>query len=204
MKLMKLFICFFLVSITVISCKDEAKKVEVATEEGTVNVSEETKKTKNITGAQEVMANSILAKLMATPESKTYVSNVISAGIIDLLSKEEGPFTLFVPTNAAFDALPQFTREDLSKVQNREALITLIKNHITEGDLSSADLLQSVKKNGAHTIKTMGGANLMVYLEGADIMVKDSNGVVAKVGKSDILASNGKVHIVDAVLTIPK
>ena len=204
MKLMKLFLCLFLVSITVISCKDEAKKVEVATEEGTVTDSEETKNIKNTTGAQEVLANSILAKLMATPESKTFVSNVISAGIIDLLSKEEGPFTLFVPTNAAFEALPEFTREDLSRVENREALITLVKNHITEEDLSSADLLQTVKKNGAHTIKTMGGASLMVYLDGTDIMLKDSLGAVARVGKSDILASNGKVHIVDAVLTITK
>ncbi len=200
MKLMNLFLCSLLLSISLISCKDEPKNVEVNTNNAVEEVSEETKKTQN-TGPQEVLVNSVMAKLMVTPEAKSYVSYIISAGVIDLLSKEEGPFTIFVPTTEAFEALPQLTRDDLSHVSNKEALITLVKNHITQGDLSSSDLLQSIKKNGAHTVTMMGGASIMAYLEGADIMLKDSKGIVGKVGKSDILATNGKVHIISAVLT---
>jgi uncharacterized surface protein with fasciclin (FAS1) repeats len=200
MKLMNIFLCCVVMSLALVSCKDDPKNKEVTGEDTVVKDSEETQKTE-VTGAQIVLANSVMAKLMATPEAKAYVSHAISAGVIDLLSKEEGPFTLFVPTNEAFAALPKLTLDDLSHVSNKPALVTLIKNHIFEGDLSSADLLQSVKKNSAYTLKTMGGANIMVYLEGANIMLKDSNGVIGKVGKSDILASNGKVHIIDAVLT---
>lgn len=200
MKLMHLFLCSLLLSMTLISCKDESKNEEVKTGDAVEKVSEETKKTQN-TGPQEVLVNSVMAKLMVTPEAKPYVSYVISAGIIDLLSKEEGPFTLFVPSTEAFAALPELTRENLSQVSNKEALITLVKNHISQGDLSSSDLLQSIKKNGAHTITMMGGASIMAYLEGSDIMLKDSNGIAGKVGKSDILAANGKVHIISAVLT---
>jgi len=75
---------------------------------------------------------------------------------------------------------------------------------VIEEDLSSAALLQSLRNNGVRTLKTMGGADIMMYLEGSDIKFKDSKGVVGKLGKSDILAANGKVHIIDAVLTATK
>ncbi|MEL6810624.1 MAG: fasciclin domain-containing protein [Bacteroidota bacterium] len=200
MNTFRLFLAFLMISLTFGSCKNETETKETPSSAVTKDTSEETKKTEEAQ-VQKKVANSLMAKLMVTPETKTFMSNAVSAGITDILSKNEGPYTLVVPSNEAFEALPDLTKDQMANPQHKESLATILKNHIVEEDLTSAALLQSLRTNKVRTLKTMGGADLMVYLEGSDIVFKDSKGVIGKLGKSDILASNGKVHIIDAVLT---
>lgn len=203
MKLFRLLVCCFMVFASLLSCKDDVKETEENTVAETTESSEETKKTID-TETQLTMVNSVLGKLMATPETKTFTRYVVTVNLMDMLSKTSGPYTVIAPSNEAFEGLSEYTVDFLAHADNREALTTLMKNHMVEGNLSSAELLQLVKKNGAHTLHTMGGASLMVYLEGDDIMIKDAEGVAAKIGKSDFIAENGKVHLINAVLTAPK
>lgn len=201
MKLVYLVFCSILLLGLQTSCKDDPKKTEETTTieaESNSEVKEEVKET----GSISVSQNSVQAKLMTTPEASTFARWTLNANLVDMLSNDEGPFTLLVPSSDAFSSLSEMKLESLSQVNNKEELATLLKNHIVEGEFSSADLTQSVKRNGTQTLRTLGGANLMVYLDGVNIMVKDKNGVVATIGKSDILARNGTVHIIDSVLTI--
>ncbi len=200
MKLSYLFICSVMLLLLQTSCKDDANKSEDATTIEAATTSEENNG-KEEEPSKEVMANSVLAKLMVTPEAQTFTRKTINANLTDFLSKEEGPFTLLVPSNEAFDGLSTLKQESLANPAKLEELSTLLKNHIVDGEYSSATLTQSVKRNGTHTLKTLGGADLMVYLDGTNIMVKDKFGVAASIGKSDILAKNGTVHIIDSVLT---
>ena len=141
---------------------------------------------------------------MVTPELSEFTSMIVSVELADLMLNSEGPITVLAPTNDAFENIPQAIKQDLSNPDFKGVLTTLIKNHIIEEDLTSSALLQSIQKNGEYSIKTMGGASLTAYLNDGEIMVKDSNGVTAKIGKSDILGTNGKLHMLDAVLSMTK
>ena len=200
MKLSYLFICSAMFLLLQTSCKDDVNKTEDTTTIEAATTSEENKD-KEEAKSKEVMSNSVLAKLMVTPEAETFTRKTLNANLTDFLSKEEGPFTLLVPSNEAFEGLSALQQESLANPAKVEELSVLLKNHVVDGEFSSATLTQSVKRNGAHTLKTLGGADLMVYLDGANIMVKDKYGVAATIGKSDILAKNGTVHIIDSVLT---
>jgi uncharacterized surface protein with fasciclin (FAS1) repeats len=201
MKFSYLLLCSVLLLGIQTACKDESGKTEESTTTEAVSNSEENK-TAEEPKTKDVLSDSVLAKLMVTEEAKTFARNTLNAGLTDMLSKEDGPFTLLVPSNKAFEGISNFKRESLAQVDNVEVLKTLLENHIIKGEFSTAALTQSVKRNGAHTLKTMGGSNLMVYLDGTNIMVKDSKGVAATIGKSDILATNGLLHIIDSVLTL--
>ena len=202
MKLFHIFISSLFFSILLFSCKNDPKNSDFSPGSTTSDISEETDKTELTKTKKQV--NSVMAKMMVTPELSEFTSMIVSVQLTDLLLNGEGPLTVFAPTNDAFDNIPQAIKQNLSNPNYIEVLSTLLKNHIVEKDLTSSALLQSIHKNGKHSINTMGGARLTAYLDDGDLMVKDSNGVIAKIGKSDILGTNGKIHILDAVLTITK
>jgi len=106
MNIFRLPLAFLAITMCLVSCKNETKTEAVPATTVTENTSEETKKPEK-TEVQKKMANSLMAKLMATPETKMFMSNAVSAGITDMLSKNDGPYTLMVPSNEAFSALPE-------------------------------------------------------------------------------------------------
>ena len=203
MKLFHIFISSLFFSILLFSCKNDPKNSDFSPGSTTSDISEETDNTE-LTKTKIKQINSVMAKMMVTPELSKFTSMIVSVQLADLLLNGEGPLTVFAPTNDAFNNIPETIKQDLSNPNYIEVLNTLLKNHIVEKDLTSSALLQSIHKNGEHSINTMGGASLTAYLDDGDIMIKDSNGVTAKIGKSDILGSNGKLHMLDAVLTITK
>ena len=121
----------------------------------------------------------------------TLVAAVQAAGLVDTL-KGEGPFTVFAPTNAAFAALPAGTVEELLKPENKDKLTAILTYHVVAGKVMSGDLsdgLSAATVNGANiTIGTMGGVTV--------------NG--ANVTQADIEASNGVIHVIDAVILPPE
>lgn len=199
MRLSQFFLCALFVSTSLFSCKDDAKNPNAAdetqmTETNVVKNVEETKE------EQKAIANSVLAKLMTTPETLNFTRYLISANLTDDISKKKGPYTIIAPSNEAFEKLSKPALDSLTAQDATEKLSLMLKSHIVEGDYSSASLLQSVKKTGNYKVNTLGGTSLTFFLEGADIMLKDDAGAVAKMGKSDIMSENGQVHIIDAVL----
>jgi uncharacterized surface protein with fasciclin (FAS1) repeats len=131
----------------------------------------------------------IVELAQATPDLSTLVDAVVAADLAATLSGE-GPFTVFAPTNAAFAALPEGTLEDLLRPENKDQLTSILTFHVVAGSAMSGDLADGQK------ITTVQGDELTVAIsESGEVTI---NG--AKVVTADIQASNGVVHVIDAVL----
>ena len=118
----------------------------------------------------------------------TLVAAVTAAGLVDTL-KSEGPFTVFAPTDAAFAALPTGTVESLLLPENKDTLVSILTYHVVPGAVTSDQLAGQ-----RLSVATVNGAN--VHIDGRNgVKVEDSN-----VTTADIIASNGVIHVIDAVL----
>ena len=121
----------------------------------------------------------------------TLATALQAAGLVETL-KSKGPFTVFAPTDEAFSKLPPGTVELLLKPENKDKLKAILLYHVLSGDVTAA---QVVKLSSA---KTVNGQDLKLTVNDGSVMVND-----AKVVKTDILASNGVIHVIDTVL-LPK
>ena len=185
-----------------IACKNDKKETIKVEDEIIKEAPQKVQQVKKeLTVEEKERLNSVMSKLMVTGETKNYASALVTTGLTEMLSKNEGPYTIFAPSNAAFDSIPAEKKKNLLNVKNKEALSTLLKNHMVEGDIASSALLQK-GKGGLNTLKTLGGKTLTVVKSGMDIMIEDENGNKALVGKSDINGSNGVVHVLDKVLFV--
>ena len=117
----------------------------------------------------------------------TLVAAVTAAGLVETL-KGEGPFTVFAPTDAAFAALPAGTVEDLLKPENKDKLVALLTYHVVAGKVMSTDLTEGMKA------ATVNGAEVTITLDGGAKV----NG--ATISTADIVAKNGVIHVIDAVI----
>lgn len=120
----------------------------------------------------------------------TLVAAVKAAGLVDTL-KGDGPFTVFAPTNAAFAALPEGTVENLLKPENKEQLVAVLTYHVVAGKVMAADVK-------AGEVPTVQGSKATIKVEDGKVMIDN-----ATVVKTDIVASNGVIHVIDAVI-LPK
>jgi uncharacterized surface protein with fasciclin (FAS1) repeats len=195
MKYFQRLICLLSLSLALVSCKNKteepAKKQEVAPKvEKKVLSSEETNQ-----------VNSIMAKAMVTPELKKFVSMIVTTGLANMLIQQEGAYTILAPSDAALAALDKTKMDFLLNQKNKDALIKLVNSHIVVGVLDSASIVQNIKKgNGSYKIITLSGVTYTATKEGSNIVITDVNEVKAVVGKSDIIGSNGVLHVLDAVL----
>jgi uncharacterized surface protein with fasciclin (FAS1) repeats len=124
-------------------------------------------------------------------EVSTVVAAIKAAGLVDTL-KGPGPFTVFAPTNAAFEKLPKGTVEDLLKPENKEKLKSILLYHVHSGDAIKAADVKTM------SLSTANGQPIAVKAEGGNVMLND-----AKVIKTDVVAKNGVIHWIDTVL-LPK
>jgi len=143
----------------------------------------------------------IVDGVAASADHTTLVTAVKAAGLVETL-KGEGPFTLFAPTNAAFDALPEGTVETLLKPENKAELTKILTYHVVPGALDSAAVVAAIKDgDGRATLTTVQGENLTAKIDAnGDVIVTDARGGSSKVTKVDMRQSNGIIHVVDAVL----
>jgi uncharacterized surface protein with fasciclin (FAS1) repeats len=118
----------------------------------------------------------------------TLVAAVKAAGLVDTL-KGPGPFTVFAPTDQAFAKLPPGTLESLLKPENKEKLQKILTYHVVAGKVMAKDVVK------LQSAKTVEGGTLTIKAEGGRVMVNN-----AHVVKTDILASNGVIHVIDTVL----
>jgi uncharacterized surface protein with fasciclin (FAS1) repeats len=121
---------------------------------------------------------------------KTLVAAVKAAGLVETL-QGKGPFTIFAPTDAAFAKLPAGTVESLLKPENRDQLIAILTYHVVPGKVLAAD----VKTSEA---KTVQGQSVKLVVSDAGVTVNNANVV-----KTDVMAENGVIHVIDTVI-LPK
>ncbi len=131
----------------------------------------------------------------------TLVSAVQAAGLVQTLSGP-GPFTVFAPTNTAFEAVPAATRASLMAPANKAMLSSVLTYHVVPGRLTAANLMQRIRDgNGTATLTTVQGGALTLRMMGNRVMISGMNGSSAHVSQADVMQSNGIVHVIDGVLT---
>jgi uncharacterized surface protein with fasciclin (FAS1) repeats len=202
----KVLLSFAAVAVIVLSsCSETEKKTET-----TDSVTTETPKTDGVTtenpvkdslvvevgvmvgGANMVPSKNIVENALGSADHTTLVTAVKAAGLVETLSGA-GPFTVFAPTNAAFEKLPKGTVETLVKPESKAKLTGILTYHVVSGALKAADLKDGQK------LKTVQGEELTVSVKEGKVMI---NG--AAVTTADAVSSNGVTHVIDGVLTPKK
>ncbi len=133
----------------------------------------------------------------------TLVAAVQAADLVATL-KSAGPFTVFAPTNDAFAKLPAGTVETLLKPENKAALAGILTYHVVAGNLDAKAVIAAIQKsNGKLSLTTVAGGKLTASIEDGKVVLTDEKGGKATVTATDLKASNGIIHVIDAVL-LPK
>lgn len=161
-------------------------------------------KTVMVGGAAMYSTKTIVENAVNSADHTTLVAAVKAADLVATL-QTAGPFTVFAPTNAAFNLLPAGTVEGLLKPEAKKALAGILTYHVIAGNFSAKQIAKIIKKNnGKATFKTVAGGNLYAMLNGKKgIVLKDESGGKSYVTISDVNQSNGVIHVVDHVL-LPK
>ena len=146
----------------------------------------------------------IVDNAVNSPVHTTLVAAVKAAGLVETL-KSKGPFTVFAPTNDAFENLPAGTVETLLKPESKATLTKVLTYHVLPGKFLAADVMAAIKKGGGKTVvKTVAGNSLTLTTNGpGNVVVKDESGNTANISTYDVVQSNGVIHVIDKVL-LPK
>jgi len=160
-------------------------------------------KTVVVGGAAMYPTKNIIENAVNSKDHTTLVAAVKAADLVETL-QGDGPFTVFAPTNEAFEKLPKGTVENLLKTENKKTLQTILTYHVLAGKHSAADIMKDIKKgNGKATYKTVSGGTLTVMMKGKKVVLMDENGGMATVTIADVNQSNGVIHVIDSVV-LPK
>ncbi len=157
--------------------------------------------TNPMVGGAEMMADKdIIDNAMNSKDHTTLVAAVKAAGLVDTL-KGAGPFTVFAPVNAAFDALPAGTVDGLLKPEMKTDLTKVLTYHVVAGKLDAAALKAQIEAGGGKAmLKTVQGENLTATMMDGSVMLTDAKGNSAMVTTADVMQSNGVIHVIDKVL----
>ena len=180
-------------STTVIACNNSTSTETTADTPTTAGTMEETAPAMEtgvmVGGANMVASKNIVENAAASSEHTTLVAAVKAAGLAETLSGA-GPFTVFAPTNAAFDKLPKGTVESLLTPEKKGDLTAILTYHVVAGAFKAADLTDGQK------VKTVQGEELTVSIKDGKVMINGAN-----VTTADVISSNGVTHVIDGVLT---
>lgn len=151
-------------------------------------------------GAAMYKTKDIVDNAVNSKDHTTLVAAVKAAGLVDTL-KSKGPFTVFAPTNAAFEALPAGTVDTLLKPENKTMLQNILKYHVVAGRMDSKAIMKAIKKgNGKAVLTTVEGSALTAVMNGNTLVLTDEKGGKSTVTIADVGQSNGVIHVVDTVL----
>ena len=192
------FATAFVFCATLVSCSDAATNTTSNTDSSMNTTTTNTTTMDNTTaatpeqgGAAMAPSKNIVENAAASPDHSTLVTAVKAAGLAETLSGA-GPFTVFAPTNAAFEKLPAGTVDNLLKAEMKDDLAEILTYHVVPGALKAADLKDGQK------LKTVQGEELMVSIKDGKVMIDGANVTVP-----DVTSSNGVIHVIDAVV-MPK
>ncbi len=160
-------------------------------------------KTVEVGGAPMYPSKNIVENAVNSKDHSTLVAAVKAAGLVETL-QSAGPFTVFAPTNAAFNKLPAGTVETLVKPENKMKLTGILTYHVVAGRLGTKELDEWIKKgNGTAELTTVAGGKLWVMKNKGKYWLKDENGGMAEITISNVYQSNGVIHVIDHVV-LPK
>jgi uncharacterized surface protein with fasciclin (FAS1) repeats len=151
-------------------------------------------------GAAMYRTKNIVENALNSQDHTTLVAAVKAAGLVDTLAGK-GPFTVFAPTNAAFDKLPDGTVPTLLRPENKGMLTGVLTYHVVAGKLDSKKIAKEIKKGkGRATLKTVEGGTLTAMMQGNVLVLTDEKGGTSRVQIADVMQSNGVIHVIDTVL----
>ena len=151
-------------------------------------------------GAAMLRTKNIVENAVNSRDHTTLVAAVRAAGLVETLAGP-GPFTVFAPTNAAFEKLPAGTVEALLRPENKALLTKVLTYHVVAGKVDARKLAEEIRKGGGTaTLKTVSGGTLKAMMSGDAIVMRDEKGGSATVTIGDVRQSNGVIHVVDTVL----
>ena len=140
---------------------------------------------------------------VGSTDHTTLVAAVKAADLVATL-QSAGPFTVFAPTNAAFGKLPAGTVESLVKPENKAVLTKILTYHVIAGNFNASAVVKAINDGGGKAVlKTVSGGSITASLKNGKVILTDEKGGVATVVAADLNASNGVIHVVDAVV-LPK
>jgi uncharacterized surface protein with fasciclin (FAS1) repeats len=154
-----------------------------------------------IVGGKEMFpSKNIIENAVNSADHTTLVAAVKAAGLVETL-QGPGPFTVFAPTNAAFQKLPAGTVDTLLKPEYKSSLTKVLTYHVVPGRMSSVDLKKAIKAGrGTAMLKTVSGDTLWAMTRGGDIVLKDAKGGMSIVTQANVFQSNGVIHVIDTVV----
>ncbi|SNC63019.1 Uncaracterized surface protein containing fasciclin (FAS1) repeats [Hymenobacter gelipurpurascens] len=143
----------------------------------------------------------IVENAVNSKDHTTLVAAVKAAGLVETL-QSKGPFTVFAPTNAAFNALPAGTVETLVKPESKATLTKILTYHVVAGNMTSDKIMAAIKAGkGTASLKTVSGGTLKAMMNGPkNIVLVDEKGGVSTISTYDVTQSNGVIHVIDKVL----
>ena len=195
MNLVKKFSTIAIVALIAVSCDGKKKEAEGEVMADSTEVA--------VDSAQVEAPTTIVDVAAGNADFSTLVAAVKAAGLVETLSSE-GPFTVFAPTNAAFDKLPAGTVDGLLKPENLEKLKGLLTYHVVAGKFDAAAVTDAITKgNGKFTVTTVQGGKIVLSLKDGSVILTDANGKTSTVVMADVAASNGVIHAIDSVV-MPK
>jgi uncharacterized surface protein with fasciclin (FAS1) repeats len=151
-------------------------------------------------GAAMYKTKNIVENAVNSKDHTTLVAAVQAAGLVETL-KSAGPFTVFAPTNAAFDKLPAGTVETLLKPENKATLTKILTYHVVAGNADSKSIMKAIKKGGGKAeFKTVAGGTLTAMMDGSNLVLVDEKGGKSMVTIADVRQSNGVIHVIDSVV----
>jgi uncharacterized surface protein with fasciclin (FAS1) repeats len=151
-------------------------------------------------GAAMLRSRDIVDNAVNSADHTTLVAAVKAAGLVETL-KSKGPFTVFAPTNAAFDKLPAGTVDTLVKPENKEMLTKILTYHVLAGRFDAKEIASRISKgHGKAKFTTVSGDTLTATMNGDQLWLRDEKGGTARVTIGNVYQSNGVIHVVDSVL----
>ena len=168
-----------------------------------LNVSFAQEKTVEVGGAAMYPSKNIIENALNSKDHTTLVAAVKAAGLVETL-QGAGPFTVFAPTNEAFNLLPAGTVDNLLKEENKAMLTTVLTYHVVAGKLDSKAIAQLIKEgNGKTELTTVAGGKLLASMKSGKLVLMDEKGGMSTVTIKDVYQSNGVIHVIDHVV-LPK
>lgn len=154
-------------------------------------------------GAAMYANKDIVDNAVNSKDHTTLVAAVKAAGLVETL-KSAGPFTVFAPTNAAFDKLPAGTVETVLKPENKAMLTKILTYHVVAGKMDAKMIAKAIKAgNGKAELTTVAGGKLWASMNGNKLILTDEKGGTATVTIANVMQKNGVIHVIDTVL-MPK
>ncbi|MFT5077834.1 MAG: putative surface protein with fasciclin (FAS1) repeats [Planctomycetota bacterium] len=142
-----------------------------------------------------VLPYNLASRIRSSDDLTLLFAEIESSPILDQLTTDKGPFTIFAPSDEAL--------EEIDYLGDRMVIEDLLKKYMVKGKITTVALTKKIRTNGgSYSMKTLGGTTLVAYKLGNIIFLKNLKGDKAEIGKSDIVASNGIIHVVKSPLDI--